>query len=139
MKPGKTARCPDAIEAAMLLDTNILIYACQPGGDWLSPWTAHADAAIANATQIEALGFPGISSEEETALLSFIQSCPSYPLDDGVIKLAIRLRQLQRMKLGDAIIAATALEYEIPLVTRNQDDFKHIQGLDLINPFASTH
>ena len=42
------------------------------------------------------------------------------------------------MKLGDAIIAATALEYEIPLVTRNEDDFKHIQGLDPRNPFTST-
>lgn len=43
-----------------------------------------------------------------------------------------------KMKLGDAIIAATALAYKIPLVTRNVDDFKHIVGLDLINPFAIT-
>jgi predicted nucleic acid-binding protein len=107
---GKTAPCRDAIEA-MLLDTNILIYACQPGGDWLSPWTTHTDAAIASVTQIEALGFPGISPEEETALLSFIQACPSYPLADGVIQQAIKLRQQKKMKLGDAIIAATALEY----------------------------
>jgi toxin FitB len=83
------------------------------------------------------LGFPGISSEEEAALLAFIQSCPPYPLDDGVLQQAIRLRQQKKMKLGDAIIAATALEYEIPLVTRNEDDFKHIPGLDLINPFAT--
>jgi hypothetical protein len=26
--------------------------------------------------------------------------------------------------------------YDIPLVTRNEDDFKHIPGLDLRNPFA---
>ena len=122
----------------MLLDTNILIYACQPGGDWLSPWTSHPDAAIASVTKIEALGFPGISPEEETALLSFIQACPSYPLDDGVIQQAIKLRQQKKMKLGDAIIAATALEYEIPLVTRNEDDFNHIQDHDLRNPFATT-
>jgi len=40
------------------------------------------------------------------------------------------------MKLGDAVIAATALEYGVPLVTRNVDDFKHIPGLQIINPFA---
>jgi hypothetical protein len=40
------------------------------------------------------------------------------------------------MKLGDAIIAATALEYGVPLVTRNEGDFKHIVGLQVINPFA---
>jgi toxin FitB len=138
VKSGKTAHCLDAIEETMLLDTNILIYACQPGGDWLSPWTTHTDAAIASVTEIEALGFPGISSEENTALFAFIQSCPSYPLDDAVVKLAIKLRQNKRMKLGDAIIAATALEYQIPLITRNEDDFKHIEELVLVNPFATT-
>ena len=40
------------------------------------------------------------------------------------------------MKLADAIIAATAVAYIIPLVTRNEDDFKHIPGLDLRNTLA---
>ncbi len=120
----------------MLLDTNIVIYACQPGGEWLAPWTTDPDAAIASVTRIEALGFAGISPEEETAILEFVSASPSYPLDDGVIEQAIKLRQEQKMKLGDAIIAATALEYDIPLVTRNEDDFKHIAGLDLRNPFG---
>ena len=120
----------------MLLDTNIVIYACQPGGGWLDPWTAHPDAAIASVTRIEALGFVGISPEEETSLLDFVNACPAYPLDDEVIAQAIQLRQQKKMKLGDAIIAATAVAYGIPLVTRNEDDFKHIPGLDLRNPFA---
>ncbi len=56
-----------------------------------------------------------------------------------MIQQAIRLRQQKKMKLGDAIIAAaTAVVYDIPLVTRNVDDFKHIPGLDLRNPFAIT-
>ncbi len=121
----------------MLLDTNIVIHACQPGGDWLAPWTTHPDAAIASVTRIEALGFAGISPEEETAILDFIHTSPIYALDDEVIEQAIHLRQQKKMKLGDAVIAATALEYNIPLVTRNEADFKHIGGLDLRNPFAT--
>jgi len=39
------------------------------------------------------------------------------------------------MKLGDAIIAATALEYGLPLATRNTVDFRHIDSLQIINPF----
>ncbi len=39
-------------------------------------------------------------------------------------------------KGGTAIIAATAVTYGIPLITRNEGDFKHIPGLDLRNPFA---
>ena len=39
------------------------------------------------------------------------------------------------MTLGDSIIAATALRFDMPLVTRNTSDFLHITGLHLINPF----
>jgi predicted nucleic acid-binding protein len=120
----------------MLLDTNIVIYACQPGGEWLSPWTAHPEAGIASVTRIEALGFPGISAQEEDAILNFINASPIYALDDRVIEQAVKLRQQKKMTLGDAIIAATALEYDIPLVTRNETDFKHIAGLELRNPFG---
>ncbi len=37
----------------------------------------------------------------------------------------------------DAIIAATALEYDLTLVTRNVDDFKQVESLKLVNPFAA--
>jgi predicted nucleic acid-binding protein len=57
---------------------------------------------------------------------------------DQSIEQAIQLRQQKRMKLGDAIIAATAVAYNIPRVIRNVDDFKHIPGLDLRNPFVIT-
>lgn len=121
----------------MLLDTNIVIHASQPGGGWLSPWTGHPDAAIASVSRVEALGFAGISDAEEVAIRRFLLRCPAYPLDDDVIERAVKLRRQKRMKLGDAIIAATALEYGLPLVTRNVDDFKHLTGLTLINPFDS--
>ena len=50
---------------------------------------------------------------------------------------AILLRQSRRIKLGDALIAATALLYELLLMTRNVDDFKRVSGLRIINPFAA--
>ena len=40
------------------------------------------------------------------------------------------------MGLADAIIAATALVHELPLVTRNEEGFKHVAGLRFVNPFA---
>lgn len=59
-------------------------------------------------------------------------------MDERVIERAITLRQQKKMSLADAIIAATALAHDLPLVTRNVDDFKHIAGLILINPFAAS-
>lgn len=120
----------------MLLDTNILIYACKPGGEWLALWTEDPSAAIASVSRVESLGFHRISAEEEAALGRFLSTSISYPLDEDVIERAIALRQQKNMGLADAIIAATALEYDLPLVTRNADDFDHIAGLRIINPFA---
>jgi predicted nucleic acid-binding protein len=121
----------------MLLDTNIVIAACKSDGAWLSPWTRHPEAACASVTRVEALGFTGISAGEDEAIREFLSEVLSYALDDEVVESAVRLRQQKRMKLGDAIIAATAQEYGVPLVTRNVDDFKHIPGLQIINPFAA--
>lgn len=41
---------------------------------------------------------------------------------------------ISKIKLPDAIIAATAMLYDLHLITRNVQDFKHI-NLNLINPF----
>ncbi len=82
------------------------------------------------------LDSPGISAGEDDAIRNFLSEVLSYALDDEVVESAVRLRQQKRMKLGDAIIAATAKEYGVPLVTRNVDDFKNIPGLQIINPFA---
>ncbi|WP_394330468.1 PIN domain-containing protein [Spirosoma radiotolerans] len=40
----------------------------------------------------------------------------------------------KKLKLGNAIIAATALVYGFTILTRNTKDFRHIDGLDCINP-----
>jgi predicted nucleic acid-binding protein len=40
------------------------------------------------------------------------------------------------MSLGDAIVAATAIENNCELWTANTGDFKHIEGLKLVNPLS---
>ena len=120
----------------MLLDTNIVIHASQPGGAWLSPWSENPAAALASVVCIEALGFAQLKQEEEAAIRRLLAATLCYHLDDEIIERAVSLRQQKRMKLGDAIIAATALEYDLPLVTRNEADFSHIHTLTIINPFA---
>ena len=56
------------------------------------------------------------------------------PVDDAVLNEAVRLRKHFKMKLGDSIVAATALLYDAELQTRNVDDFQNIPGLIVINP-----
>lgn len=64
----------------------------------------------------------------------FIAASLVLPLDEPVIQQIIRLRQQRRIKLTDAIIAATALAHGLPLITRNVANFQGIAGLGVINP-----
>jgi toxin FitB len=125
----------------MICDTNILIYAAEAGDTLCSPFVESPQALIASITRIELLGFPGfgaLAQDRQDRLREIIATTVEMPLDSEIINRAITLRQQKKMSLGDAIIAATALEFDMPLVTRNTDDFKHIAGLRLVNPFTAS-
>ena len=123
----------------MILDTNILIYLAQPGGESLQELISSAPPATSLISRVESLGFHRISADERARLDRVFAWVEVLPVTDPVAEAAILLRQSRRMKLGDALIAATALLYDLPLVTRNVNDFKHIAGLKLINPFVPEH
>jgi len=51
------------------------------------------------------------------------------------IKLkTVEIRKAHSIKLPDAIIAVTALVYDLTLLTRNTKDFKNIADLKLVDP-----
>lgn len=57
-------------------------------------------------------------------------------IDQSIADRVIEIRQRKKIKLPDAIIAATALENRCDFVTRNSADFKNIDpNLHVINPF----
>jgi hypothetical protein len=58
------------------------------------------------------------------------------PVDDAIIQRAVQLRQVKKISLGDALIAATALVHGVELVTRNTTDFSEIFGLTVVNPIS---
>ena len=88
-------------------------------------------------SRIETLGFHKITPEERSKLTAMLASLPELALNEPVVTTAIMLRQQRKMRLGDAVIAATALTHNLPLVTRNTQDFQHVAGLRLLDPFAT--
>jgi toxin FitB len=124
----------------MLCDSNILIYAADPDDTVCSAYAEDPSACISIVSRIEVLGFPGfhqLAHGQAHRLEEIVGSLVEFSIDEDIIQKAIELRRQKRISLADAIIAATALIHALPLVTRNPDDFKHIAGLQLINPFYS--
>ena len=91
---------------------------------------------ISVISQIEVLRFND-TPENEAILADFINASIIYQLNSVVVRRTIDLCKQSRIKLPDAIIAATALTENLTLVTRNIDDFKHIHNLLLFNPWES--
>jgi predicted nucleic acid-binding protein len=89
---------------------------------------------ISVISQIEVLRFTD-TPENEQVLADFVNAAIIHLLSDPVIHRTIVLCKQSRIKLPDAIIAATALTEDFVLVTRNTDDFKNIAGLELLNPW----
>jgi predicted nucleic acid-binding protein len=90
---------------------------------------------ISIIVRIETLGFNGDESEMQK-LEVFLSLGKMYYVDDLVADKTIYLRKTYRkLKLGDAIIAATALTNNLTLISRNTKDFEDISGLICINPY----
>ena len=89
---------------------------------------------IPTVVKIEVLGFNGNFPELMLKMRDFVNLATLLPLNDLVIEQTINLRlSYKKIKLGDAIVAATALVHKLVLVTRNTQDFKNIPGLSIIN------
>ncbi|MBU6389590.1 type II toxin-antitoxin system VapC family toxin [Patescibacteria group bacterium] len=118
----------------ILLDTNIFIYLAK--GELAADSIANTDIAHASITKVEALGFPALPANELLLLTELFEESYTLDLSAAIVNQAIRLRQAKPMSLGDAIIAATALEHNLELWTANTEDFIHIEKLQLVNPMS---
>jgi toxin FitB len=121
--------------AMVLLDSNIFIYLAN--GTLERHVIAGKDIAHASITKIESLGFSRIQADELLLLEALFSESYNLPLADDVVERAIKLRQARSMSLGDAIVAATALEHSSELWTANEEDFAQIEGLRIRNPLKS--
>ena len=120
----------------MLLDSNIIIYAAQPENEFLREFIAENSPFVSALSRLEVLGYHQINDEDKTYFEEFFNASQILLVSQAVIEQGVTLKQIKKMSLGDAIIAATGLVYDLTVVTRNIDDFRWITNLKLFNPFA---
>ena len=119
-----------------LIDTNVVI-------DFLGgklptkakKFLLNIDAPIISVvTQIELYSSNSSTAKEIKLINEFIEEAQVLSkLDEQIVKSCIAIRKTHKIKLPDAIIAATALSFDLILLTRNITDFKAINDLEIIN------
>ncbi|MEM1328689.1 MAG: type II toxin-antitoxin system VapC family toxin [Bacteroidota bacterium] len=121
-----------------LLDTNAVIEFLggilpEPAIVWLEGIVAEDLHFLSVINQIELLGFNG-EDEEMKTIEDFIGVSSVLSLSNEVVQQTIALRKEHKIKLPDAVIAATALTHDLTIITRNTSDFEDIDGIKYINP-----
>ncbi len=85
---------------------------------------------ISVINRIELLGH---NRPEHEKFKLIVSACIVYELTEEIILKTIILRKSRKIKLPDAIIAATALTHNLTLITHNLTDFENIQNLNILD------
>jgi len=85
-------------------------------------------------TQIELLCWKTDAKTTQN-VLDFINDSVVLDISPQVISHCVNLRKSKKIKTPDAIIAATALAYNLTIITNNEKDFVNISGLKMANPY----
>lgn len=88
---------------------------------------------ISVITRIELLGLESIDAEDEIIINEFISDSTVFSLEESIIRRTILLRKTNKIKLPDAVVAATALEHNMQLLSHNIRDFKNIPDLIVVD------
>ncbi len=110
-------------------DTNFLIYVHE-GNNNIIPFLNY-NFGISFISEVELLGFKGISKIEEAKLKQLINDSFVLDWNQKIKEQTIELRKKYIIKLPDAIVASTSIIYKLPLLTADKG-YSKIEELDLI-------
>lgn len=118
-----------------LIDTNVIIDSqmlriSEKGLHFLGS-VINDNFIISFITYIEVLGYNDVTEDTQ----AFIALANVIEIDKEIIDTCINLRKQKKIKLPDAIIAATALVHNFTIISRNVKDFVNIEGLNYVNPY----
>ena len=127
---------------SVVLDSNILIYflngALDAQARSVFERAIGIGARMSVVTRIEVLGWSQHTDGSYLRASNLLRQVSEVPLMEEIVRRGIDIRRQRRIRLPGAVIAATALEMDLPVMTRNTTDFGGVQGLEVINPFYPT-
>ena len=111
-----------------LADTNAVLYFLS-GNECMKLYIS-SRFAFSVISEMELLSYQKITEDEEKKIRNFLGVCTPFGITEEIKNRAIQIRRKYQTKLPDAIIAATAIEKGLPLITAD-DGFRKITELDL--------
>ena len=114
----------------VLIDTNVFINLSE-GKEGIESHLQGNEIFVSVITEIELLGFYQISPSEVEYFELLLGDCGLLELTTAIKMRAIALKKAHKIKLADAIIAATAQFLKIELITFDKG-FAKIPDLDLV-------
>jgi toxin FitB len=96
------------------------------------------EAAITVINRIEILSFNPPDPADLIPFEELVNTVEVISLTEDVILQTILIRRNHKIKLPDAVVAATALAHSLTVVTRNEADFRNIPGITILNLHSVT-
>jgi predicted nucleic acid-binding protein len=115
---------------SLLVDTNIVLYLLS-GDKTLASFLKGKKLYVSFITQLEILGYEGIKKSDLRKIELFLNDCTIIDIQSDIKNKVIEIRKIGKIKLPDAIIAATSSYLGIPLISSDKG-FEKISSLDLI-------
>ena len=85
-------------------------------------------------TEIELLSWKKLTETETGTISRFLFNFSRIELSEEIKDETIRIRKAYGIKVPDAIISASVLILNEPLLTHNHKDFKKVKGLKILDP-----
>jgi predicted nucleic acid-binding protein len=120
---------------ALLIDTDIFIdhlKGVQPACALLD--SPQFDLYYSAWTRKELLAKPGLRESERLKIEVVLGRCRMVSVDDSIAEkywMLLKKYESQGLRQADAIVAATAWQKSLPLLTRNQKHFRFINEIEL--------
>ena len=92
------------------------------------------DCTISVISEIELQVWSPVNEEDRFVYKQFVAKSQIIQLDASIIAETINVRKNFRLKIADAITAATAITLNRTLVSDNDGDFTRVPSLKYINP-----
>ena len=115
---------------SIVCDTNPLIYLLDGNKD-IAQFLDNKQLYLSVITELELFGKQNLSTHEKELIEALLGNCFIVDIEHEIKRIYQEIKQKYTIKLPDAVIAATAIYLDLPLLTFDKN-FQHMTNLKLM-------